>query len=229
MATSVQVNVKEKSRLIQPSGQKAARHAWSSVFASAPPCVMYILSLFVAPLPYAEQEVAFPTSTPAVAIATTGQICHIRVIRQHLRHILLRLNSPDLNQAISTLRYRLGDDLRRLTLSLCSDDVRLPLLLRLLHYEPTSLRVLLRDLLLFDGAGEFLAEGHMRDGDVFEGDVEFGGALEEVGADAIANGFTLSDEFGGVKLGHDGFEDFVADGGEDTFIVVLAEILNTLP
>lgn len=33
----------------------------------------------------------------------------------------------------------------------------------------------------------------------------------------------MSDEFCGVKLGDDGFEDFVADGGEDTFVVVLTE------
>jgi hypothetical protein len=30
----------------------------------------------------------------------------------------------------------------------------------------------------------------------------------------------LRDELGGVELGHDGFEDFVADGGEHTLIVV---------
>ena len=35
----------------------------------------------------------------------------------------------------------------------------------------------------------------------------------------------MSDEFGGVKLGDYGFKDFVTDGGKDTFIVVLAEIL----
>ena len=33
----------------------------------------------------------------------------------------------------------------------------------------------------------------MRDADVFEGDVEFGGALEEVGADAGGDGFSLGD------------------------------------
>lgn len=63
----------------------------------------------------------------------------------------------------------------------------------------------------------------MRDGDVFEGNVEFLGAAEEVGADAVGDGFSLGDEFGGVELGDDGFEDFVADGGEDSFVVVEAE------
>lgn len=51
----------------------------------------------------------------------------------------------------------------------------------------------------------------MRDGDVFEGDVEFLGATEEIGTDAVGDGFALGDEFGGVELGDDGFEDFVAD------------------
>lgn len=66
----------------------------------------------------------------------------------------------------------------------------------------------------------------MCDGDVFEGDVELLSALEQVGADAIGDGFTLSDELGGVELGDDSFEDFVANGGEDTLIVVYAEILQ---
>jgi hypothetical protein len=30
----------------------------------------------------------------------------------------------------------------------------------------------------------------------------------------------LGDQFGGVELGDDGFEDFVSDGGQDTFVVV---------
>lgn len=66
----------------------------------------------------------------------------------------------------------------------------------------------------------------MRDGDVFEGDVEFLGAAEEIGADTVGDGFALGDEFGGVELGDDGFEDFVADGGEDAFVVVEAEGLK---
>jgi hypothetical protein len=63
------------------------------------------------------------------------------------------------------------------------------------------------------------------DGDVFEGDVEFLGALEELGADTVADRLTLGDEFGSVELGDDGLEDFVADGWEDTLVVVGAEVL----
>lgn len=66
----------------------------------------------------------------------------------------------------------------------------------------------------------------MRDGDVFELDVELLGALEKVGADAVRDGFSLGDEFGGVELGDDGFEDFVSDRGEDTLVIVEAEILD---
>ena len=52
------------------------------------------------------------------------------------------------------------------------------------------------------------------------------GALEEVFADAVGDCFSLRDEFGGIELGNDGFEDFVANGGEDSLVVVLAEILD---
>ena len=66
----------------------------------------------------------------------------------------------------------------------------------------------------------------MRNGDVFERNVELGGAFQEVRADAGGDGFPLRDQFGGVELGDDGFEDFVADGGEDALVVVEAERLD---
>jgi hypothetical protein len=64
------------------------------------------------------------------------------------------------------------------------------------------------------------------DGDILEGDVELGGAAEEVGTDAVGDGFTLGDEFGGIELGDDGLEDFVSDRREDTLIVILTEVLR---
>jgi hypothetical protein len=63
------------------------------------------------------------------------------------------------------------------------------------------------------------------DGDVLEGNVELAGALEQVGADLVGDGLALGDELGGVELGDDGLEDLVTDGGEDTLIVVEAEVL----
>ena len=66
----------------------------------------------------------------------------------------------------------------------------------------------------------------MRDGDVLERDVELGGAADEVGADAGGDGLALRDELGGVELRDDGFENFVADGGENTLVVVEAEALE---
>lgn len=68
----------------------------------------------------------------------------------------------------------------------------------------------------------------MGDRDVLEGDVEFGGAAGEVRADAVGDGLTLSDELGGVELGDDGLEDFVADGGENTLIIVCSETLGSV-
>lgn len=65
----------------------------------------------------------------------------------------------------------------------------------------------------------------MCDGDVFKGNVELFGALEEVSTDSSGDLFSLSNEFGSVELGDDGFEDFISNGGKDSFIVVGAEIL----
>lgn len=55
--------------------------------------------------------------------------------------------------------------------------------------------------------------------------MELGGALHQVGANALGDGLTLGNEFGGVELGDDGLEDFVANGGKDTLVVILAELL----
>ena len=66
----------------------------------------------------------------------------------------------------------------------------------------------------------------MRDGDIFEGDIKFRSAFEKVCAYAGGDGFSLRDQFGCVELGDNGFEDFVADGREDTLIVVEAEGLG---
>lgn len=68
----------------------------------------------------------------------------------------------------------------------------------------------------------------MGDGAILEGDVELGGAAEEIGADAVGDGFTLGDEFGGIELCDDGLEDFVSDRREDTLIVVLTEVLEMM-
>jgi hypothetical protein len=64
------------------------------------------------------------------------------------------------------------------------------------------------------------------DGDVFEGNVEFVRALQQVGADLVGDGFTLGDEFCGIELRNNGLEDFVTNGGEDTLVVVEAKVLS---
>lgn len=66
----------------------------------------------------------------------------------------------------------------------------------------------------------------MRDGDIFQSDVEFLSTLEEIGTYSVADGFTLGDEFGGIELGDDRFENFVSDGWEDSLVVILTEILR---
>ena len=170
-----------------------------------------------------EQEIALPIST--LSTATTRQVSDVRVTRQHLRNLFLRLNTPNLDQTITALRHGLRNDLCRLALALRTDNIGLSFLLRFFDNKSCPLGFLLRDLLLFDRFGELAPEGHVRDADVFELDVEFRGAAGQVGANAVRHCFTLGDEFGGVELRNDGFEDFVADGGEDALVVVLAEIL----
>jgi hypothetical protein len=63
------------------------------------------------------------------------------------------------------------------------------------------------------------------DGYIFQGDVELLRTLQQIASNSIGDGLSLGDELGGVELGDDGFEDFVSDGGQDSFVVVLTQIL----
>jgi len=174
----------------------------------------------------AQQEVA--RSGPILSLATSRKIVDVGVAGQHLRNILLRLDTSDLNQTVTTLGHSLADRLSCLGFTLGTDDAGLTLLLGLLDDESCPLRLLLSDLLLLDGLGELSAKGHMRDGHVLQSNVEFLGALQQLSTDAIAHGLTLSDEFCRVELGDDGLEDFVSDRGEHTLVVVLTEVLVDL-
>lgn len=127
-------------------------------------------------------------------LPTAWQIRYIRITRQRLRNLLRGLNATNLDESITGFINRPTNRLCRLSLTLGADDGGLTLLLGLLDDETCALGVLLRNLLLLNGFGEFAPEGHVCDGDVFQGDVEFLGALEEVGADAIG-------DLGGVLVG----------------------------
>lgn len=170
---------------------------------------------------YRQQQLAATAS-----LSSRRQIRHIGVRRQGLRNLPAGLNLSDLHQAVAGLGNGLADGLCALGLALCADDVGLALLLGLFDDEARALGVLLGNLLLLDGLCELAAKGHVGDGHVLEGNVELGGAAGEVAADAVGDGLALGDELGGVELGDDGLEDFVADGGEDSLVVVCAEVLR---
>ena len=174
--------------------------------------------------PQPKQEAA--TRLAAIAARrAAGQVRDVGIPGEHLRDVPLGLDSSDHDQAIAALGDGLGDCVGGLGLALGADDVGLSLLLGLLDHEAGALGLLLRDLLLLDGLGELLAEGHVCDGDVLEGNVELARALEQVRADLVGDGLALGDELGGVELGDDGLEDLVTDGREDTLVVVEAEVL----
>ena len=153
------------------------------------------------------------------------QVGDVGIARERLCDLPARLDLADLDEAVAALGDGARDGVGALGLALGADDVGLALLLGALDDEAGALGVLLGDLLLLDGLGELLAEGHVGDGHVLERDVELGRALGQVRADALRDGLALRDELGGVELRDDGLEDLVADRGEDALVVVLAEVL----
>lgn len=167
--------------------------------------------------PQSKQEAGALTTLLAL---TTRQICDIGVIGEGLSNLTGSLNTTNLNQSTTSLGNSLGNDIGGLGFTLGADDVSLALLLGALDDESCPLGVLLGDLLLLDGFGELLSEGHVGDGDVLQGDVELGGTLEKVCTDAVGDSFTLGDELGGVELGDDSLQNFISDGGKDTLVVI---------
>ena len=98
--------------------------------------------------------------------------------------------------------------------------VGLALLLGTFDDETGPFSILLGNLLLLNGPCELLSESHVSNRDVLECDVELPSTLHQVGTDAVGDSLTLCDEIGGVELGHNGLEDFVSDGGENTLIII---------
>lgn len=156
------------------------------------------------PLSQTKQEITalLPTS---LAARTTRQVRNIRVIRQTLRQLPLRLDTSNHNKPITTLRDRLTDLLGSLSLTLGTNNASLSLLLCLLDDEARALGLLLRDLLVLDRLCELLAERQVRDRHVFERNVELGRAPQQVRAYPVRHGFALCDEFRGVELRYDCF------------------------
>jgi hypothetical protein len=165
------------------------------------------------------------TQEKASALATllalaARQICDVGVVGQSLGDLTASIDATDLDQTGTGLSDGLADNVGTLGFTLGADNVGLTLLLGTLDDESCPLGILLGDLLLLDGAGELLSEGHVGDRDILQGDVELAGTLEKVGTDPVGDGLTLCDKLGGVKLGDNGLKDFVTDGGENTLVVI---------
>lgn len=158
-------------------------------------------------------------------LLSARQVSDIGVCRQRRSNLPTGLNLSDLNQTVSGLGDGLADGLGGLGLTLGADDVGLALLLSTLDNEARTLSILLSNLLLLNSLGELATKGHVCDGDVLKSNVELGGAGDEVVTDAVGNSLSLGDELGSVKLSNDGLEDLVADRGENSLIVVDAEVL----
>lgn len=161
----------------------------------------------------------------AAILSSTRQIGNIRIRRQRRSNLSAGLDLSNLNQSIARLVDSLSNGICTLSLALSSDNVSLPLLLGLLDDETGSLGVLLGNLLLLDGLGELAAESHVGNGYILQGDVELGGTAGQLGSDALGNSLSLGDELGSIELGDGGLEDFVADGWQDTLVVVDTEVL----
>lgn len=66
------------------------------------------------------------------------------------------------------------------------------------------------------------------DGDIVKDDIEFESAFAKDFSDLLGDFLSLRDKLLSVVLGDDRFEDFVTDGGQNTLVVVRADVVKDL-
>lgn len=159
----------------------------------------------------------------AGSVPTLGQVGNVVGLGKSSGNLLGGLNSSNHEETVTSLLKGLGNGLGGLGLSLSSDNGSLSLLLGLLDDESSSLGVLLGNLLLLDGLGELLTEGHVGDGDILKSNVELTGSLDEILSDSGGHDLSLGNELGGIKLGDNGLEHLVTNGGKNSLVVIKTE------
>ena len=112
----------------------------------------------------------------------------------------------------------------RFSFSLGSDNDLLSLLFGLLDQILGSLGLLLGNLFLFDGPGEFGSETEVSDGHIVKHNVEISQSNLESLLDGGTNHLSLSDQLVGVVEGHHRLEDLVDNGGQNSTIIVKTQV-----
>lgn len=111
-----------------------------------------------------------------------------------------------------------------LSLTLCSQDCSLSFFLAFENDELGPFCHLLCNLLLLNGSCELRGELEVGDGDVVKQDAVFEGAFLKIIFDFFRHAFTHRDQLLGVVLSDGGFEDFIADRGNDSLVVILTDV-----
>ena len=91
-------------------------------------------------------------------VLVARQVDHIPRLRQIVGDLLGRFDSSQFDQRLTGITECFRQQTGRLRVTLGTDDRRLLQLFGLLHHESCLLGVLLRDLLQFDGGGEFTSK-----------------------------------------------------------------------
>lgn len=87
-----------------------------------------------------------------------------------------------------------------------------------------SLGLLLGDLFLFNGPGEFGSETEVSNGDIVEHDVEISQPSLQSLLDGVTHILSLSDQLVGVVEGHHRLEDLIDDRGKNSSIIVKTQV-----
>ena len=122
----------------------------------------------------------------------------------------------------------ISDQLSGLGFSLSSQNGSFSFFFTLEDDKFGTLGSLLGDLLGFNSASEITRELEVSDGNIIEDDVEFKGAFGKDFSDLLRNFLSLRDELLGVVLGDDRLEHFVGDGGQNSLVVVVSDVVEDL-
>jgi hypothetical protein len=130
------------------------------------------------------------------------------------------------DKARTSLRNSLSNELGTLGLTLSAKDVGLCDFFVLENNELSTFGHLLSNLLLLDRGHELGGELKVSDGNIVENDGVLKSAFRKLFTDLHGDLLTLGDELLSIVLGNGRLQNFVTNGGDNSFIVVFADVIE---
>ena len=137
-------------------------------------------------------------------------------------------NFPHSNKTRAELANSVGNKHSSLCLSFCSNDGSLHFFFTFEDQVLGLFRLLLSNLLGFNGSSEVSCELEVSNGDVIQDDSKLFGSDHQFCSYLVGHLFSFRNQLLCIVLSNNGLEYFIADGRNDTFVVISSDIVQDL-